>query len=85
MSRILQLRSIHQTPKTTAQCSVVLDTKFQEHYVKTRAKKLEERGFDPLCCSHFSSFQIDGKNYCTKHASSIALHILLEQQKGKSK
>lgn len=47
-------------------------------YVKRRRKKAEDKGFRSDLCQQQSSYEIDGRCYCTKHAGQMALEILVK-------
>ena len=79
VQRIKPLRIVQVT---TPQCCVKVTDftpqRWGKEYLKRRAAKCEAKGYDPEHCQQQSSYLIDGKNYCTKHAGQIALHILTE-------
>ena len=61
------------------QCSVVNGSNaYNAAYLKRRAERLVERGYDPTRCSAQGSVEIDGRPYCKRHAGIVALNILLD-------
>lgn len=70
-------RYIHMARKMP-QCTEPWDrAAYSDHYIESRAQKLQDRGQDLANCSHTSMFIVDSRYYCTKHAGRAALRILL--------
>jgi len=64
----------------TPQCRVAFDhSVYGKHYLEHRASRCNKLGWAVDQCCKPSSYEIDGKFYCTQHAGQIALKILLER------
>ncbi len=69
-------------PDVHVQCeqSIPLEH-YTEWYQGHRKRKMEALGKNPYACGHFATYEIEGRNLCTRHAGPIALKILSELDK----
>ena len=70
--RQIKPKAIKPKIEKSPQCCVVVEqspsTEWRiERYRRTRPQ------YNPLCCQQPSTYEIDGKPYCTSHAGKIAL------------
>lgn len=74
-----RIKPLIPEPVVTPQCCVAFDeTKWADHYLKRRAARCDAFGWNPALCTKPSSYEIEGKFYCTQHAGQIALKMMTE-------
>lgn len=49
------------------------------HYVNSRRKKIERRGWDENKCNKPATYYFNGEHLCTQHAANKALKMMCEQ------
>ena len=76
-----RLKPLKPKPVRTPQCEAPFDTTngWSEAYLKHRAKKCDEKGWDINRCGRPSTYEIEGECLCTQHAGLKAIKILLEK------
>lgn len=69
-------------PTYTPQCCVEMarNPAVPSIYWKHRKRMDEPKGFDSNRCARSSTYEIDGKHYCSLHAGQIALQILMTER-----
>lgn len=76
-----RLKPLKPKPVQTPQCEAPFDTNgWSQNYLKYRAKKCHEKGWDTNRCGRPSTYQIEGECLCTQHAGLKAIKILLEEK-----
>jgi hypothetical protein len=74
-----RLKPIRHAPVETPQCSVSFDESvYGKSYLKRREQRCIDKGWDVEKCNKPSSYELDGKFYCTQHAGQVALRMLTE-------
>lgn len=75
-----RIKPIKPKPVQTPQCCVDFDPScYGPGYNERRAEKCERLGWDVNKCGKPSTYEINGKFYCTQHAGQLALRMLMEE------
>lgn len=71
----------HPDPTPAVQCEDICRDwqNWSEHYVESRTKKLNRRGWSLDQCGKPATYFFNGKHLCTQHASMSALKLCIEQ------
>jgi len=77
---IKQLRKIPVAYSTPQCCVMVNDSSYSQYALARRHERLAQHNFEPGRCTRPSSYEIDGKSYCTAHAGKVALKKLIETE-----